>query len=140
MQNELMVTALTCGLQDRYNSFTRKFNPSLLETERTLGAYFRATYGRGFQTEFDSYKTQLSLTQSEHGLKSGTALCGQRAAMFDEVAVLESAQDLAHYAQAKDIIQPASYETCAAPARTQHTETRTRARARATRATRSTRS
>ncbi|MFT8645044.1 hypothetical protein [Gluconacetobacter sp.] len=140
LKSELMVTALSCNMQDRYNAFVTRFRPKLLDEEGALNAYFRTTYGRGAQREHDDYITQLANVQSERGLKAGTAFCNQRAAMFDEVAVLESAQDLSRYAQAKDIIQPASYETCAAPERALHTEIRSRARARAAHTTRATRS
>ncbi|ACI51932.1 conserved hypothetical protein [Gluconacetobacter diazotrophicus PA1 5] len=130
LKSELMVTALSCNMQDRYNSFVAKFRTKLLDEEGTLNAYFHTTYGRSAQREHDDYITQLANVQSERGLKSGTAFCDQRAAMFDEVAVLESSADLSSYAQAKDIIQPASYETCAAPERTLRNEVRTRYRGR----------
>jgi hypothetical protein len=130
LKSELMVTALSCNMQDRYNAFVAKFRSRLLDEEGALNAYFRTTYGRSAQREHDDYITQLANVQSERGLKSGTAFCDQRAAMFDEVAVLESTSDLSSYAQAKDIVQPASYETCAAPERALRAEVRTRYRSR----------
>ncbi|MBB2175530.1 hypothetical protein [Gluconacetobacter johannae] len=128
LKSELMVTALSCNVQDKYNAFVGKFRARLLAEENTLNAYFHTTYGRAAQREHDDYITQLANVQSERGLKSGTAFCDQRVAMFDEVAALESSADLSSYAQAKDIIQPASYETCAAPERVLRTEVRTRYR------------
>ncbi|CUW48007.1 hypothetical protein IFJ82_04500 [Novacetimonas hansenii] len=115
LKSELMVTALSCGAQDKYNSFVTKFRPKLAGEEKVLTAYFRTTYGRSAQRQHDDYITQLANVQSERGLKSGTAFCQQRMSMFDEVQVLESAADLSNYAQAKDILQPASYLTCTAP-------------------------
>ncbi|NVN11727.1 MULTISPECIES: hypothetical protein [Nguyenibacter] len=137
LKSELMVTALSCNMQDRYNSFVAQFRGTLLAEENTLNGYFRATYGRSAQREHDDYITQLANVQSERGLKAGTAFCNQRAAMFDEVAVLDTPADLSSYAQAKDIIQPASYETCIAPERSLRTEIRTRYRGRRTHSTRS---
>lgn len=115
LKSELMVTALSCNMQDRYNAFIEKFRPDLTAEEATLNGYFRTTYGRGAQTAHDDYITQLANVQSERGLKAGTAFCQQRLDMFDEVSVLSNAADLGGYAEAKDIVQPASYETCAAP-------------------------
>lgn len=120
LKSELMVTALSCNAQDRYNAFVEKFRPDLTTQEAALNSYFRTTYGRGAQTAHDDYITQLANAQSERGLKAGVAFCQQRVSMFDEVAVLGSASDLGGYAEAKDIVQPASYETCAAPSTFSH--------------------
>ena len=120
LKSELMVTALTCNVRDRYNAFIEKFRPDLTAEEGRLNGYFRSTYGRGAQTAHDDYITQLANVQSERGLKAGTAFCQQRISMFDEVSVLRSASDLGGYAEAKDIVQPASYETCSAPSAAGH--------------------
>ena len=120
LKSELMVTALSCNVQDRYNAFVEKFRPDLTAEEGRLNGYFRSTYGRGAQTAHDDYITQLANVQSERGLKAGVAFCQQRVSMFDEVSVLGSAADLGGYAEAKDIVQPSSYETCAAPSAVGH--------------------
>ncbi len=120
LKTELMVTALSCNVQDRYNAFVEKFHPDLNAEETALNSYFRTTYGRGAQTAHDDYITQLANVQSERGLKAGVAFCQQRVSMFDEVAVLNNAADLGGYAEAKDIVQPASYESCAAPSLPSH--------------------
>ena len=120
LKSELMVTALSCNAQERYNDFVAKFRPDLLAQVSALNSYFKTTYGRGAQNAHDDYITQLANVQSERGLKAGTAFCQQRVSMFDEVAVLRDASDLGGYAEAKDIVQPASYETCAAPSASGH--------------------
>lgn len=116
LKSELMVTALSCSAQDRYNSFVAKFRSNLLDEEQKLNTYFRNTYGRSAQREHDDYITQLANVQSEKGLSAGTIFCQQRLAMFDEVNALDTTEDLANYTEAKDVTQPASFETCAAPA------------------------
>ena len=115
LKSELMVTALSCNAPERYNDFVAKFRPDLVAQESALNSYFKTTYGRGAQTAHDDYITQLANVQSERGLKAGVAFCKQRIAMFDEVSVLHDASDLSGYAEAKDVVQPASYETCSAP-------------------------
>ena len=119
LKSELMVTALSCGGQDRYNAFIAKFRPDLTAEEHTLKTYFDSEYGRSAQKEHDNYITQLANVQSERGLQAGTQFCDQRASMFDEVLALDGASDLGGYAEAKDIVQPAVYKTCetAEPAR-----------------------
>ena len=115
LKSELMVTALSCSSQDRYNAFIEKFRPDITDQERVLKAYFNSSYGRTAQKEHDDYITQLANVQSERGLRAGTAFCEQRVSMFDEVQLLDNATDLGGYAEAKDIVQPATYETCVAP-------------------------
>ncbi|MDG6094474.1 hypothetical protein LOC54_04990 [Acetobacter sp. AN02] len=112
LKSELMVVGLDCQLQDKYNAFVTKFQKYLQDGDTRLNSYFRSTYGRSGQVQHDSYNTELANEQSREGLKSGTIFCMQRTGMFDEVAVLETASDLANYAEAKDILQIASFETC----------------------------
>ncbi len=127
LKSELMVTALSCHTQDRYNQFVNRFRPILAESEKRLDSYFRRTFGNQAQRKHDDYITQLADIQSLGGLKSGTAFCAQRVPMYDEVDALDdSNSDLAHYAEAKDIAQPASYESCTAPTAPHHTHIRAR--------------
>ncbi len=114
LKSELMVTALSCNQQDRYNAFMAKFRPAVAEQEQALNRYFSSSYGRAAQREHDSYITQLANVQSERGLQAGTQFCDQRSSMFDEVAALDNATDLGGYAEAKDIVQPANYGSCEA--------------------------
>ncbi|WP_026398622.1 hypothetical protein [Acetobacter nitrogenifigens] len=132
LKSELMVTALSCNAQERYNSFVAKFRTRLLSEEDRLNTYFRATYGKSAQREHDDYITQLANVQSERGLQAGTIFCSQRMAMFDEVAALNDEHDLSNYAEAKDIVQPATFETCEAPA-VERATSNSRRRARSTR-------
>ena len=115
LKSELMVTALSCNEQDRYNAFVAKFHPDLIAEEGVLNSYFSRAYGRSAQTAHDDYITQLANVQAEGGLKAGVAFCEQRGSMFDEVSALDNARDLSDYAQGKDIVQPASFTTCSAP-------------------------
>ncbi|BCK75133.1 hypothetical protein AA0242T_0052 [Acetobacter aceti NRIC 0242] len=133
LKSELMVTALSCKAQDRYNAVMEKFRTKLLAEEQRLNTYFRTTYGKRAQIEHDDYITQLANVQSEKSLQSGTIFCDQRIGMFDEVIALDDEHDLSKYALAKDITQPATFETCAAPAVEKTTETRSRARRRTAR-------
>ncbi|QHI95147.1 hypothetical protein GT348_01560 [Aristophania vespae] len=115
LKSELMVTALSCQAQDRYNEFVTHFKSDLNNSEKRLERYFKATYGRRARQQHDAYITQLADVQSLGGLKSGTVFCDQRVPMFNEINALDNADDLAHYAEAKDIVQPSSYESCTAP-------------------------
>ncbi len=115
LKSELMVTALSCGEQDKYNAFIAKFNPDLLAEEAALNKYFSRAFGRTAQKAHDDYITQLANVQADRGLSAGVAFCQQRGSMFDEVGSLSSANDLVEYAHGKDIVQPADFMTCSAP-------------------------
>ena len=115
LKSELMVTALSCNEQDKYNAFIAKFHPDLVAEEATLNHYFNRAFGRGAQKAHDDYITQLANVQAEKGLQAGVAFCQQRMSMFDEVDALDNASDLDGYAHGKDIVQPADFQTCSAP-------------------------
>lgn len=118
LKSELMVTALSCNEQDKYNAFVAKFQPDLVAEESVLNRYFSRAFGRGAQKAHDDYITQLANVQSDKGLTAGTAFCMQRASMLDEVQALDNANDLVAYAHGKDIVQPADFVTCSAPSAT----------------------
>lgn len=120
LKSELMVTALSCQAQNQYNAFINQFLPIVSSEEVKLKGYFRSSYGKrsgkAYQKAYDDYITQLANVQSSQGLKAGTIFCIQRMSMFDEIKPLKTASELSQYAEAKDILQPASYEICQAPA------------------------
>lgn len=118
LKSELMVTALSCHAQDQYNSFMGQFRPIISTQESKLKNYFRANYGKhsqkAYQKAYDDYITQLANVQSSQGLKAGTIFCLQRMDMFNEIKPLKTSTELSQYAEAKDIVQPTSFETCEA--------------------------
>jgi len=118
LKSELMVTALSCSAQDRYNAFVTKFRPKLAEEEGRLDRYFRSNYGRAASRQRDDYVTQLANVQSKGGVQAGTVFCAQRMQMFDEIDALKDGADLSHYAEGKDIAQPESFESCSGPRNT----------------------
>ena len=63
LKSKLMVTALTCNQQDRYNEFVLRFRGDLMAQERALQAYFARKFGGGrAQHEHDDYITSLANT------------------------------------------------------------------------------
>src|SRR4029077_13649880 len=57
LKSKLMVTALTCNQQDRYNDFIQRFRSDLMTHERALHAYFARAFGGRAQHEHDDYIT-----------------------------------------------------------------------------------
>jgi len=117
LKSKLMVTALTCNQQDRYNEFITRFRSDLMGHEKALHAYFARVFGGGrAQREHDDYVTSLANTQSESGIRQGTLFCQQNVGIFSEVLALARGTELAGYAARKQLPQPITIETCPAAA------------------------
>jgi hypothetical protein len=113
LKSELMVTALACKQQEKYNEFIRTYQPAVAAEEKDLNAYFKRVYGKRYRNAYDEYISNLANAQSDNSLKSGTAFCSEFQSMFDEVMSLHDASELPSYANSQDIVQPASFQTCA---------------------------
>ena len=112
LKSELMVTALACKQQDKYNAFMSRYQPDVAREERALASYFKRSYGKQSQKAYDEYITNLADVQEQDGLKGGTALCSNLPAMFDEVMSLHDSSELHDFTNSKMIAQPITFETC----------------------------
>ena len=118
LKTHLMVVALTCSQQDRYNDFVHRFQGELVSHERALHAYFARAFGGRAQAMHDDYITSLANTQSQSGIHQGTLFCRQNVGMFEEVMALPKGQPLAGYAAGKVLDQPIELVACQAEVRT----------------------
>ena len=112
LKSELMVTALSCNVQERYNAFITRYRADLGVQERQLATYFSREYGRSGQKAHDDYVTNLANVQSGDGLKAGTLFCARNVAMFDEVQALKGGAEIPQYVAGKDITQPVTFSDC----------------------------
>ena len=112
LKSELMVTAETCHMTDKFNRFMLTYRPAIAAREKELTAYFKRAYGRMSDKAYDDYITNLANVQSQEGLKTGTAFCTIFQNMFDEVLSLHDGTELADYAHSQAIVQPVAFTTC----------------------------
>ena len=112
LKTKLMVTALTCNADTRYNDFVTKYRPELVNQDKVLSSYFSRAHGRQARTRQDDYVTQLANSQSQAGIKQGSLFCNRNLPTFDEVMALRSAAELTDYAAAKSVAQPISVSSC----------------------------
>ena len=129
LKSQLMVTALSCNSQDRYNAFITRYRAGLVGDEKSLNGFFGRAYGRRAQQEHDEYITQLANAQSDLRIKSGTEFCHFNTPLLDEVLALKSDSDLGAFAASKPIQQSMAVQECAAtpaPAPKVTTKTTTR--------------
>ena len=123
LKTKLMITALTCHADERYNAFIAKYRPDLVAQDKSLNSYFSRAYGRAATKRHDDYITQLANSQSQAGLQQGTLFCDHNVGIFEEVMALRSGSELSDFAAAKALAQPVSLTNCGAtperaPART----------------------
>ncbi len=60
LQSELMVAALTCGENARYNAFVDKFQPELVGLGQALRSYFSRAFGKSGEYQMDQFVTKLA--------------------------------------------------------------------------------
>jgi hypothetical protein len=123
LKSKLMVTALTCNEQARYNDFVQRFRSDLMTHERALHAYFVRLFGGRAQREHDDYITSLANTQSQNGIRQGTLFCQRNVGTFTEVLALTKGADLPAYAASKQLAQPTEIVACADATRTAQANT-----------------
>lgn len=128
LKTRLMVTALTCQADTKYNEFVTRYRPELTSEDRALNGYFSRVHGRSSAKFRDDYVTQLANNESQTGIRQGSLFCSQNLPIFDEVMALRSGAELANYAGAKSVGQPFAVAGCggAEPATSRSNTTRRR--------------
>lgn len=94
LKSALMVGALSCGQQERYDVFMTRFQPHILAEQHVMDAYFRRTAGRSGQSNEDNFVTLLANNQSVTGISQGSIFCLNSSAEFNAVLALNSPADL----------------------------------------------
>ena len=113
LKTQLMVMALTCKADDRYNSFVTKYRTDLLQNDKEMNGFFARSYGRSAAKQRDDYVTQLANSESQTGLKQGSLYCDNNMAIFDEVMSLRNSGELIDFAAGKMITaQPIEVSDC----------------------------
>lgn len=119
LKTKLMVTAITCNQQERYNDFIQRFRTDLMAHEHALHAYFARAFGGGRgQREHDDYVTSLANTQSQSGIQQGTWFCQMNVGIFNEVLAVHQGAEFANYAANKALPQPIDIVACPVATRT----------------------
>ena len=115
LKSEMIVLAETCPNADKtYNAFIERYRPELTSEDRVVNAWFKKTFGKVAQREYDSYITNLINGQSQVGLRQGSNFCPRSSVIFSEAMALPDAAVLAQYAAGKDLV-PAELGSCTVP-------------------------
>lgn len=94
LKSALMVGALSCGEQDKYDSFMRAFQPHILAEQHVMDRYFHQIDGRYGQGREDTFVTLLANNQSVSGIAQGQGFCLNNGAEFNAVLALKNPQEL----------------------------------------------
>ncbi|MCK8784839.1 hypothetical protein M0638_10640 [Roseomonas sp. NAR14] len=112
LKTELMVAAVACRQEERYNSFVQRFQPQLAAADRSLTGWFDRRYGRGGARAYDDFITSLANGRSQFAHSIGSDFCPRNLSHFNEVMSLPSGAELAAFAAGKDLI-PENLGACA---------------------------
>ena len=122
LKSQLIVTALSCGGEAKFNAFVTRFRPALVTEEKSLDTFFGRAYGRQGQKQHDDFVTQLANSQSQLSIRYGQSFCSANVGLLDDVMSVKTEGELPAYAASKPIQQALAVEDCpavaaAAPAR-----------------------
>jgi hypothetical protein len=111
-----MQIALTCGGDEKYDAFVRKFQPQLEHQRDVLADFFTRAYGRGqSRAAYDQYITQLANAESTYNLASGGDFCSLSKGTLDRAMSLSSDDDLAKFVAKVPVQQSTDFEVCGTP-------------------------
>lgn len=98
LKSALMVAALSCNEQDKYDAFMTSFQSHILAEQHVMDAYFHKASGRySGQKMEDSFVTLLANNQSDNGIAEGSYFCLNNTAEFNAVLALKTPADLDHF-------------------------------------------
>ncbi len=122
LKSNLMVIAVSCHEDEKYNAFMHRFMPILRNAQEVTDNYFRRNDRRSWQKKRDDYITRLANEQADRALVLGDQFCARNADAFTAVMNLPTASDLGSYAasQTESIPQAMAFTACAEAAPPHH--------------------
>jgi hypothetical protein len=115
LKSALMVGALSCDMQGKYDTFMTTFQPHILAEQHVMDAYFRRIGGHYGQTNEDTFVTLLANNQSVTGIAQGSIFCLNNSAEFDAVLALKSPEALDAFATDQAPPTPSTVATASQP-------------------------
>jgi hypothetical protein len=114
LKSNLMVAAISCRVEEKYNNFVTRYRPSLVQQEKTAENYFSRNDKRRWQQTRDEYVTGLANAQTQRAVVLGDQFCARTVGEFDEVMALSKVEDLPTFADTKtqSIPQSLKFSEC----------------------------
>ncbi len=122
LKSDLMVIAVSCHEDEKYNAFMRRFMPVLRDAQKVTDNYFRRNNSRSWQKERDDYITLLANDQSDRAVVLGDQFCSRSGGAFSSAMGLSSVSDLGGYAtsQVASVPQAMAFTDCPASTAERH--------------------
>ena len=83
--SDLMVSALSCNEQSRYNAFVTKYKADLGKHGAALRQYFGKAYGRAGRSRLNRFVTDLANNSSNYSLEHIGLYCKETGKEFEEL-------------------------------------------------------
>lgn len=114
LQSELMVAALTCQENARYNAFVTKFAPALVIEGTSFRNYFTRVYGPYGEQMMDQLVTRLANLAEMRSWALGPLYCPTEQSVFDGLLALDLSQLLV-FAASRPYVNDHDIEPCPPP-------------------------
>jgi hypothetical protein len=92
LQTELMVAALSCGEQQRYNAFVTMFKSELSKRGQALRAMFKRVHGASGEYEMNAFVTKLANDAAQRTANRPADYCASASRLFSEVLATPPAE------------------------------------------------
>ena len=120
LQSQLMVAALSCGRDNDYNAFVRKYQRDLSSSYSTLQSHYRRAGANG-QRDMDQFITGVANAHSQDGIRQGSLFCANVTPLFALAMAQTSAAGLSDVMIERNVLNPLTTPACpdrpATPAR-----------------------
>jgi len=95
--SDLMVSALSCNEQKRYNAFVTKYKTDLGKHGAALQHYFRKAYGASGRTHMNRFVTDVANNSSNYSLEHIALYCKETGKEFEQL-LASNETSIARYA------------------------------------------
>jgi len=112
VQQQLMVSALTCNQISNFNAFQISYGPELRAADATLLRMFKRFYGssRG-EAEYHAFKTRVANDSEMRSINNNPAYCQAAQAVFAS-ALAPNKPSLAEFVSAVQIQEASPFDSC----------------------------
>lgn len=111
LQSELVVAALACQQNDRYNAFVTKFSAALVYEGVNFRNFFTRNYGPYGEQMMDELVTRLANLAEMRSWALGETYCPTEASVFDYLLALDPSQ-LPAFAASRPYVNDHDVEPC----------------------------
>jgi len=112
LQSELMVAALSCNMQNQYNSFIQRFRSQISSHEELVKSYFSRIYKKNSDSRLNNFITHLANESSKRSLiVSSQQFCKQSSYLFNTLLTMPE-QNISQISSEKQFVSLHNVPKC----------------------------